>query len=62
MKAFQNFEYEIDTNLGGSGAWRAIQVKLISDPARTNSSGPDNISAFDTETTILNYLFVLKMK
>lgn len=36
--------------LGGSGACLAMHVRLISEPARTNSSGPESISAFDTGT------------
>lgn len=39
--------------LGGSGACLAMQVRLISEPARTNSSGPDRISAFETAIEML---------
>lgn len=43
------WQKKTNTYLGGSGAYLATQVRLISEPARTNSSGPDRISAFDTE-------------
>lgn len=44
--------------LGGSGACLAMQVRLISEPARTNSSGPESISAFDTATNKVKHCII----